>query len=150
MDLIPDNLIDDNFILMHGDLVYKKNLLVSLITSPLDNCALVNTTVPQPKKDFKGRIVNEKITEIGVHIFDNNCYSLMPLYKLTPDFLLAWKKEISRYIDQGHLQVYAEDALNSISGQITLYPFYYTSEFCLEIDTPEDLLLAQSFIQKGD
>ena len=149
MHLIPNELIDDDVVLMHGDLVFPQELMSSVLSSSLENCVLVNKTVLQPEKDFKGRIENEQITEIGVEIFDMNCFALMPLYKLTKSFFLRWKKEIAYYINQGIDQVYAENAFNDIAHEIVLNPYYYTDQFCFEIDTPEDLSLAQSLFSEG-
>ena len=148
MHLIPNELINDDIVLMHGDLVFPQKLMSSVLSSSLENCVLVNKTVPQPEKDFKGRIENGHITEIGVDIFDSNCFALMPFYKLSKAFFLRWKNEIARYINQGIDQVYAENAFNDISHEIILHPYYYTDRFCLEIDTPEDLSLAQSLLKR--
>ena len=149
MHLIPNELLTDDIILMHGDLIFSPEVINSILSSPFDNSVLVNKTIPRPKKDFKGRIINDHITEIRVDIFDENCYTLMPLYKLSLDFFSRWKLEIAKYISQGIDQVYAENAFNDISDEILLQPVYYTDEICLEIDTPEDLLIVQSLLFGG-
>ena len=149
LHLIPNELLTDDVIMMHGDLVFSPNLVYSILSSSLGNTVLINKTIPLPKKDFKGRIESDHITEIGIDIFDKNCYALMPLYKLTKGFFLRWKIEIAKYIKQGINDVYAENAFNDISEEIILQPFYYSDEHCFEVDTPEDLLLAQSLLFGG-
>ncbi len=150
LHLIPNHLIDDDLLLFHGDLIFDRQLLVSLINSSISNCVLINKEVFLPEKDFKGRIINEKVTEIGVDIFDSNCRTLMPLYKLTKDFFLTWKHQMSEFVKRGETDVYAENAFNIISPQLLLQPFYYSNQLCMEIDTPDDLSLAQSLIPKSD
>ena len=146
--LIPVQRFKEGILLIHGDLILEEKLLNSILSSPINDCVLVNKQVPQPQKDFKGRIVENQVREIGVNIFDSNCYMLMPLYKISKEFFIRWKKEMDEFVKRGETNVYAENAFNSISANLPLYPHYYTDEFCMEIDTPEDLELAQKWISR--
>lgn len=150
LHLIPNHLIDDDLLLFHGDLIFNSQLLISFINSSIINGVLINKEISLPEKDFKGRIINEKVTEIGVDIFDSNCWTLMPLYKLTKDFFLTWKHQMAEFVRRGETGVYAEKAFNVISHQLLLRPFYFSNQLCMEIDTPDDLSLAQSLIPKSD
>jgi phosphoenolpyruvate phosphomutase len=148
LHLIPIQKLKDNILLIHGDLVIEKNLFKSILSSPYENCVLVNKDLPQSRKDFKGRVINGQVMEIGVKIFNTNCFTLMPFYKMSEKFFLRWKKEIDVFIAKGTTDVYAENAFNAISHQLHLFPHYYLQEFCMEIDTPEDLELAQNWISR--
>ena len=148
LHLIPPGFLDDDILLLHGDLVFDEILFNLFLSSSSSNSVLVNKMVPQPKKDFKGRIESELVTEIGVDIFDDNCYALMPLYKLSLSFFKQWKQEIDRFIVQNKVQVYAENAFNTISDQLELFPYYYTDELCMEIDTESDLVEVQTHLKK--
>ncbi len=144
--LIPNREIEGNLLLLHGDLIVEESLFSELLSSQFENCVLLNKELPQSEKDFKGRVIDDRITEIGVNIFDSNCFTLMPLYKLSENSFLQWKHEIRAFIDVGITSVYAEDAFNKIANELLLFPFYYTQEFCMEIDTPEDLEVARTWI----
>ena len=47
--------------------------------------------------------------------------------------------EMEKEIKDGNFNIYAEDAFNKISDEITLKPLYFDDESCMEIDTMDDL-----------
>lgn len=134
--------IDDDIILLHGDLVFDEKLLKRLIDKE-ENIVLVNKHAKVPKKDFKAVIENDKIVKIGVDFFTENSYLSMPLYKFSKNDFLIWMDEIEKEIKSGNLDIYAEDAFNNISDQIALKPLYFNKELCMEIDTIDDLKIAR-------
>lgn len=129
--------LDDDIILMHGDIVCDPIILKRVMMHD-GNGVLINRESELPKKDFKGRLENDRVTEIGIHIFDENCYELMPVYKLSRAAARAWLEEIENFVEANNVEVYAEEAFNKINSEIGLGPISYT-EFCMEIDTPQDL-----------
>lgn len=146
--LIPRNLINEGIILMHGDMIFEDIVLKKVINSQNQNCVLVNKKIQVPNKDFKGKIESGSIKKIGVDLFGPNCYLLMPLYKLSKNSFLIWMNEIERFIDKGATTVYAENAFNTISDQLIIFPVYFEDELCMEIDTVEDLRLAKTLFGK--
>jgi len=144
---LAKELIDDDMILLHGDLFFDKKLLCNLINANEANCVMVNSRAKPPGKDFKAVIKNNRVTKIGVELSGENALSLMPLYKLSRPSLLYWLEEIERFIKSGDKESYAEEAFNQISDKIILRPLYFDEEFCLEIDTKEDLKTAKNIIK---
>ena len=57
-------------------------------------------------------------------------------------------KQIDEEINADNTNIYAEDAFNKISDKITLQPFYYDDNICMEIDTIEDLKKAREMLTK--
>lgn len=143
------NLIDDDILWMHGDMVFEKELLGRLLTSKYNTCALVNNKIELPKKDFKGRIQNNLIKEIGVNVFGKDAFFLAPVYKFSKDDFIMFLKEIELFVKKVNISVYAENAFNNISNKIKLYPVYYGDEFCMEIDNFEDLEIARKFFKNN-
>lgn len=141
------DLIDDDILLMHGDMVFDRKLLGRLLDSDFDNCVLVNNKIKVPEKDFKCRIKDNNIKIIGVNVFGKDAFFLAPVYKFSKDDFNAWLREIEKFVKEGNVIVYAEDAFNNISDQIKLYPIYYGDEFCMEIDNFEDLEIARKFFK---
>lgn len=132
--------LHEEILLLHGDLVFEDGILQKILASPHENAVLVNRTVELPAKDFKGRLQGGLVKEIGVHLFDERCAFLVPLYKLSREGMRAWLAEMEKYEKAGNLAVYAEDALNGLlKKDFSLHPVYFEQEFCMEIDTPEDL-----------
>ena len=137
--LLAKDFMDDDIILMHGDLVFEEILLEKTIQSSYANTVLVNPQASLPEKDFKARVENGRVKEISIHIFDDNCFFLIPLYKLSRELCEKWLAEIEEFKKQGKLSVYAEDALNNILKEQSLYPIYFNRELCSEIDDVGDL-----------
>jgi len=142
-------LIDDDIILLHGDLLFERRLLEKLIAQKFPNCVLVNNEIKPPKKDFKAIIENNRVVKIGVEFFGKNAFFSAPLYKFSRSDFLLWLDEIGKAVKKGNLKIYAESVFNEISDKILLHPLYFTEEFCMEIDTKEDLEVARSLFGKG-
>ncbi len=138
--------IDDDILLMHGDLVFEKELLHKFLSSNEDNLVFIENKSELPKKDFKARIQDGIIKEIGVNVFGQDCFSLLPMYKFSKESFLLWLNEISRFIERGEIKVYAENAFNNISHVLNLKPFYDNS-ICMEIDNLGDLEKARNLLE---
>ncbi len=133
---------DDEVILMHGDLVFSPDIAQKIL-SARDNIVIIDTTLPLPEKDFKARVRDGKVVEIGIDVFGADCYACQPLYHLTKDFWNAWQKEISRFCREGNDKVYAENALNIMLETTTLKPLDAAGDLCMEVDNEEDLIIAR-------
>ena len=143
-------LIDDNIILLHGDVVFEKKLLERLINDGSANSALVNNEADKPEKDFKAVVKEDIITKIGVNFSGDNAFFCAPVYKFSRQSFVKWLAEIELFIKKGNVNCYAEDAFNRISEEIRLSPVYYTDEFCMEIDTPDDIGVAREYYNRNN
>jgi phosphoenolpyruvate phosphomutase len=144
--LAREFLLGDDILLLHGDLIFDTSLLYRLINQTR-SVVLVNKSVTDSEKDFKARIENDKVMEIGVSVRGSNCYLCMPFYRLLKRDMALWMEQIEKYINDDNVKIYAENAFNDISDCINLYPLYFDKEVCMEIDTIEDLALARSLVQ---
>lgn len=144
---LTKDLIDDDIILLHGDLLFDRKLLERLINEECENCVLVNRKIKPPEKDFKAVIENNRVVKIGVEFFGENAFFSAPLYKFSNSDFLCWLDEIEKFIEKGEVKRYAEDAFNQISDKVILHPLYFNNELCMEIDTMEDLRMARNLIQ---
>ena len=142
---LTKELIDDDIILLHGDLLFDKRLLDKLINEKT-NCVLVNRKIRAPEKDFKAVIENNRVVKIGVDFFGVNVFFSAPLYKFSKSDFLYWLDEIEKFIEKGDTKSYAEDVFNKISDKLILRPLYFDDEFCMEIDNKEDLEKAKNLL----
>ena len=142
---LTKKLINDDIILLHGDLLFDKKLLINLINEKHTNCVLVNRNIRPPEKDFKAVIENNRVVKIGVEFSGENAFCSAPLYKFSKSDFLYWLDEIEKFIREGDIKSYAEDAFNKISDKIILRPLYFNEEFCMEIDTKEDFKIARAY-----
>lgn len=148
MGLLDNELIDEDVLFLHGDLVFEDKALKKILESKCDNGVLVNRQLSLPKKDFKGRVIDKKVKEISIDIFDDNCYFLIPLYKFNEIDFKKWLDRIGIYIKNNKVNVYAENALNELleSNIISLKSIYFNDEICLEIDDLIDLNKAKKLM----
>lgn len=135
-------LVDDDIILVHGDLVFSTEVVSKMILSE-NSCVAVDFQSPIPEKDFKASVHQGRVTRISTLIFGSDCYSCQPIYHLKKNDWDAWAQSIIDFCEKGLTNVYAEEALNSILEKIPLFPFDLNGEICMEIDTPEDLRILQ-------
>ena len=130
---------DDDVLMLHGDLVFDKKLIHDILTDSRPNLATINHQKQLPEKDFKARVIDDKIVEVGVNIFDDNCFAFQPCYKLSKENVQKWLDNVSSFIERGIDGVYAENAFNEISDKIPIEEFSYVDYYIDEVDTEEDL-----------
>lgn len=129
--------LDDDLIMMHGDLVFDEIVLEKVIEAE-KSVMTISSTVPLPEKDFKAVIKNNFIEKIGIEFFEH-AVSAQPLYKLYKKDWQHWLNEIKRLIEDDQVSCYAENAFNNVSDKCKVFPLDIEDKLCTEIDTPEDL-----------
>lgn len=130
--------LQDDIILLHGDLVFEQRVLEDMIKCG-KSCMAVSTFCALPKKDFKAVLQNGRIVRIGIEFFEN-AVAAQPLYVLRRELWMKWMKKIGEFYQKGELACYAENALNQILNKEILYPYDYGNRLCQEVDKEEDLL----------
>ncbi len=129
--------LNDDIILMHGDLVFETEVFDRIVNSE-KSCMTVSSTMPLPEKDFKAHIVNGKVMKVGVDIF-NEAMEAQALYKLNKSDWNIWLNKIVEFCESGNTKVYAENALNELNGAANISALDVENLLCSEIDNPEDL-----------
>lgn len=129
--------LDDDMILMHGDLVFD-NLVFEAIVESKESCMAVSSTLPLPEKDFKAVINGGRIEKVGIEFFEN-AMAAQPLYKIKKEDWSVWLDNIGKFCDSDNRKCYAENAFNEVSGKCIIKPLDVKDMLCSEIDTPEDL-----------
>ncbi|MCK9543919.1 MAG: NTP transferase domain-containing protein [Novosphingobium sp.] len=138
--LLAKEKIKEDILLLHGDLVFDKDVLFQIINSKNKNTVLIqkdNSNLPE--KDFKAKIENNRIKKIGIDLMDKDCYFMIPFYKITKEFIIEWINEMENFGKLNILEVYAENALNKKLDKLELNPEYYENKLCMEIDDKNDL-----------
>ncbi len=135
----------DDVILMHGDLVFEESVLAAMLAYP-DSCMAVSSSVPLPEKDFKavldgegtGDVTGRRIRKVGVRFFAH-AVAAQPLYVLKRESWEKWLSEIVAFCERGETGVYAEDAMNVLDGTAGIRALDIGGKLCAEIDNSEDL-----------
>ena len=129
--------LEDDILLMHGDLVFENEVLDLALASP-ESCMTVSSTLPLPEKDFKAVIKGGRVLKVGVEFFDQ-AWEAQALYKLFRDDWKIWMDKIAEFCEEGKTKVYAENALNELDGSANVKALDVKDLLCAEIDNPEDL-----------
>ncbi len=138
--------LDDDIVLMHGDLVFETEVFDRVVVSPV-SCMTVSSTLPLPVKDFKARVVDGKVIKVGVDIF-NEAMEAQALYKLNKHDWKVWLEKIIEFCEAGNTKVYAENALNELNGAANIAALNVESLLCSEIDNQEDLAVVSSKLKE--
>ena len=138
--------LDDDIILMHGDLVFEGEVFDKVVTSPV-SCMTVSSTLPLPEKDFKARVVDGMVMAVGVDIF-NEAMEAQALYHLKKDDWKVWLDKIIEFCENDNRKVYAENALNELNGAANIHALDVQNLLCSEIDNPEDLAVVSSKLKE--
>lgn len=137
MYLARDLLTGQDVLSLHGDLVMHPAVMEKLAASPV-SAVTVDTTLPLPEKDFKGRIRDGRLMEVGVNVFGDDAIELQPAYRFLARDFTRWMQEIERFVEAGNDRVYAENAFNDAWEDIPVYPLDVQGLLCAEIDNQED------------
>ena len=147
--LLAEDELDDDIVLLHGDLVFAPSVLQKLLSIDEENGVVVNAEANLPEKDFKAEIRSGRVRKIATGIFSPDCYFLLPMYRFSLASMRQWVDEMKLFQQQGYLQSYAETALNNILERLELYPVYISDELCMEIDNLEDLQKVSNLLRKA-
>lgn len=135
-------LVDNDIVLMHGDLVFENTVFDEVINSET-SCMTVSSTLPLPQKDFKAVVKSSRITAVGIDFF-NEALAAQPLYNLRSNDWKIWLDKIVEFCESDNVKCYAENAFNEVSGKCAIYPLDVKNMLCAEIDTPEDLAIVSN------
>lgn len=144
LQLIGD--IDDDVILLHGDLLFSENVAKNVINSE-NTSVIVDSSIELPKDDFKAKIMNGNVKCISTKYFGDDAVACQPFYKLLNEDWKLWKLKIDEFCDNDKTGVYAEDALNTLTERIHIDSLDIEGDLCMEVDTKEDLKKAQEILK---
>ena len=130
--------MDDDLVVLHGDLVFNRKLVRDVLNCPDKNTGTVNFKKALPEKDFKARVQDGKVMEVSIHIFDKDCFAFQPFYKMDKATAAAWIARVEQFIEKGENKCYAENALNEIFPQLNVRAFDYDGYYIDEIDNLTD------------
>ena len=80
--------LDDEILLMHGDLVFESEAFDRIAESPV-SCMAVSSTLPLPEKDFKAVVRDGMVRKVGIEFF-NEAMEAQALYHLKKDDWKIW------------------------------------------------------------
>ena len=125
--------LNDDIILMHGDLYFDQITLENLMNTEESSIAIDNT-LPHSKKDFKAEFCCGYVKKVATYINSENCVAFQPLYKLNKFDWLIWAQVIKQFCNKRNTNVYVEEVLDTVLDQIKLRPLDLKDRLCMEVD----------------
>lgn len=138
--------LDEDILLIHGDLVFETEVLEKVIASPA-SCMTVSSILPLPDKDFKAVVKDGKIQKVGIEFF-TDAVAAQAFYKLKREDWKLWLDKIIEFCENDNRNVYAENALNELDGTCRIAALDVRDLLCAEIDNPEDLAVVSTKLKK--
>lgn len=138
--------LNDEIILMHGDLVFEAEVLDRVITSD-SSCMVVSSTLSHSMKDFRAVVKEGKVIKVGIEFFNDTMESQAFYYLKKGDWKL-WLDKIVEFCEAGNTKVYAENALNELNGACNIVALDVQNLLCAEIDSPEDLIVISAKLKE--
>lgn len=129
--------LDDDILLMHGDLVFE-NMVLDEVMASEESCMTVSLDAPLPEKDFKAVLEGSRIRKVGVEFFEHAA-AAQPLYKLLREDWRVWLDRIVAFCKEDRTGCYAEAAFNEVSDACKVTALNVDGKLCAEIDDPQDL-----------
>lgn len=139
-------LLDDDLLLLHGDLVFEDSVLKDILDYEY-SCMKISSTLPLPPKDFKAVMTGDTVSKIGVEFNGNDAVEAQAFYKLRQKEWMIWLDKICEFCETGKTQCYAETAFNEISEKCRIYGYDVNNRLCSEIDNLEDLEKIKRYLQ---
>lgn len=140
----------DDILLLHGDLVFDPAYVEELLALPAGSYGSIDPALPLPEKDFKARVTDGEVREVGVQTWGTDCTAFQALYRLTPEAMGIWLSEVESFVAAGETGVYAENAANKVFDRMHVKAHPYTGHVLEEIDTPEDLARVSAMVRASD
>ena len=141
--------LDDDILLMHGDLVFENSVLDDVVKSDV-SVNTVSSSLPLPEKDFKAVVSDSRILSIGTEFFEN-AVCAQPLYKINKSDWKVWLERITAFCesaDEAKVKCYAENAFNEVSDRCFISPLDVRNRLCAEIDNAEDLAVVSEKLRE--
>lgn len=138
--------LDDDIILLHGDLVLENEVFDRVVSSPV-SCMTVSSTLPLPEKDFKAVVKDGIVQKVGIEFF-NEAMAAQALYHIRKEDWKKWLDKIVEFCETGRRKVYAENALNELNGAANIHALDVQDLLCAEIDNAEDLAVVTAKLKE--
>lgn len=142
--------LDTDLLLLHGDLVFSEGLVREMLSNPMGSLCLYHEDKILPRKDFKAQFRDGLLRKVSVRIFGDDCYAFQPLYKLNAGAVRIWRDRVILFVETGRNQVYAEEALNEVTSDVSIWGMSYKQHYIDEIDNEEDYRRVSEEIHRFD
>jgi L-glutamine-phosphate cytidylyltransferase len=145
--LLADH-VNDDMILINGDTIFHEDILRDLFASTDDASLVIDTTKHLGDEEMKTHYVDGRLRRIGKEIDPAEATGeYIGLLRLRGPALQTYFAAISDMIGEGLVHEWYEAGLNRITDDVRIGMVPTQGRPWIEIDTPDDVRLAQQIAQ---
>lgn len=143
-----EHLINEDFVIINGDLIFDHRILVDILKSDESQIAIDDTDYDKPI-DSPGIILKDNvIADLGRHIpFEDNKGYAIGIYKISKE-LSADFFEIAEELLNEDLNHGFHDPLRKLFASHNIYPCSTSGNIWTDIDVKEDIEKAERYLLK--
>ncbi|MBW1769513.1 MAG: phosphocholine cytidylyltransferase family protein [Deltaproteobacteria bacterium] len=139
--------IDSDFILINGDVVFDKDILLDLISHPEENCVVVDKTVNLNEEEVKVIALNGHIRRIGKELDPGDCLGeAIGMNKISRGLIHKLSQVFDDLENKSEFHHFFEKGFDRVCENNGRFGILLTDKAWIEIDTMEDFFNAQNNI----
>ena len=145
------DLLEDNVLLLNGDLYYEHSILDYAINQTNAVVMLADSTRIN-NADYRFGFIGDQINRFGKHLTNQETDGeYVGIVRIDQCFIKTFKQTLEEMITAGKSNIWWEDVLYSfISKQVPIHFFDVAGTFWSEVDTLQDYNYLQNWIKNRD
>jgi choline kinase len=145
------DLLDDNVLLLNGDLYYEHGILDYAINQTNPVVMLADSTRID-NADYRFSFSGDQINQFGKHLTNHETDGeYVGIVRIDQSFIKTFKDALEEMIISGKSNIWWEDVLYSfIEKRIPIHYFDVAGTFWSEVDTLQDYNYLQNWIKNQD
>jgi choline kinase len=139
--------LDDDFILINGDMIFDRTILIDLLNHPQKNCVIVDNSINLDKEEVKVSAQNGFISRIGKTLNPSKCIGeAIGINKISSDTIMPLAKEFDLLEQKGENNHFFEKGFDLLAHKNYPFGILLTNKPWTEIDTQNDFDYAKNEI----
>lgn len=135
---IADEFIDDDLIILNGDVFFEPAILDIILEEKLDPVLFCDCSRKE-EADYKFYFENNKLIKYGKELTgDDISGEYIGIAKISKNSILTFKNQIQYLIENQYLNMWWEDALYTLTKNKVIYVRDIENRFWAEVDFLED------------
>jgi len=139
--------LDDDFILINGDVIFDRTILIDLLNHPQKNCVIVDNSINLDKEEVKVSAQNGVISRISKTLNPSKCIGeAIGINKISSDTIMPLAKEFDLLEQKGENNHFFEKGFDILAHKNYPFGILLTNKPWTEIDTQDDFDYAKNEI----
>lgn len=141
--------VDSDFILINGDVLFDKGILMELIDHPQKNCVVVDRRVALNEEEVKVIADDNKVKRIGKELRPEDCLGeAIGINKLSGEIIPSLRDVFDDLEARKEHHHFFEIGIDRLIPRAVLFGVHLTERAWIEIDTIEDYRSANNEIYR--